>query len=163
MVSGEIKELQDDLRAAKDAVLATLEGVSEAEAHEVPAPNEWTVCQLLAHIAELQVFWIDRAVLITKEDDPQIARNAVESDLRVAAVTDHAEDDMGDLVRQVIAANDQVVEVVGGIDPSTLDRPGHREENPITAGGVIRYVAGHVRTHAEQITESLRLIRQRAR
>ena len=86
MINSEIKELQDDLRAAKDAVLSTLEGVSEAEAHEVPEPNEWTVCQLLAHIAELQVFWIDRAVLITKEDDPQIARNAVESDLRVAAV-----------------------------------------------------------------------------
>ncbi len=161
MINSEIKELQDDLRAAKDAVLSTLEGVSEAEAHEVPEPNEWTVCQLLAHIAELQVFWIDRAVLITKEDDPQIARNAVESDLRVAAVTDHGADDMADLVRQVIAANDRVVQVVGGIDPSTLDRPGHREGNPITAGGVIRYVAGHVRTHAEQITESLRLIRQK--
>ena len=162
MISGEIKELQDDLRAAKDAVLATLEGVSEAEAHEAPAPNEWTVCQLLAHIAELQVFWIDRAVLITKEDDPQIARNAVESDLRVAAVTQHAADNMADLVQEMIAANDQVVRLVGGIDPSTLDRPGHREENPITAGGVIRYVAGHVRTHAEQIIESLRLIRQRS-
>ena len=162
MISGEIKELQDDLRAAKDAVLATLEGVSEAEAHDTPAPNEWTVCQLLAHIAELQVFWIDRAVLITQEDDPQIARNAVESDLRVAAVTQHAADNMADLVQEMVAANNRVVRLVGGIDPSTLDRPGHREENPITAGGVIRYVAGHVRTHAEQITESLRLIRQRA-
>ena len=91
----------------------------------------------------------------------RIARNAVESDLRVAAVTDHGADDMADLVRQVIAANDRVVQVVGGIDPSTLDRPGHREGNPITAGGVIRYVAGHVRTHAEQIAESLRLIRQK--
>ena len=161
MSSSEIRDLQDDLRAARDAVLSAIEGISEPEALEIPAPNEWTVAQVVAHITELQTFWIDRAVLITKEDDPQIARTAVESDQRINAVTDHSQDSVADLTRQLNAANDQVVAVVGGIDPNGLDRPGHREENPITAGGVIRYVAGHIRTHADQITESLRLIREK--
>ena len=161
MSTREIQELQEALRSARDEVLSAIDGISESEAHEIPAPSEWTVAQLLAHVTELQVFWIARAVLITKEDDPQITRTAVENDQRIGAVTDHSGDNMTDLVRDMNAAHDQVVAVVGDIDPKNLDRPGHREDNPITAGGVIRYVAGHVRDHADQIIESRRLIRKR--
>ena len=161
MSTREIQELQEALRSARDEVLSAIDGISESEAHEIPAPGEWTVAQLLAHITELQTFWIARADRITKENDPQIARTAVENDQRIGAVTDHSGDNMTDLVREMDTANDQVVAVVGGIDPKNLDRPGHREDNPITAAGVIRYVAGHVRDHANQITESRRLIRER--
>ena len=160
MSSSEIQELQKDLRSGRDAVLAAVEGVSEAEAHQTPEPGEWTVVQLLAHITELQPFWISKAVLITQQDDPQITRTAVENDERLAAVTDRSQDDLAGLVRQMNAANDQVVDVVGAIDPAKLDRPGHREDNPMTAADVVRYVVRHVRLHADQIIESLRLIRQ---
>ncbi|MCH8820597.1 MAG: DinB family protein, partial [Acidobacteria bacterium] len=160
MSSSEIKELQKDLRSGRDAVLASVEGVSEAEAHQIPEPGEWTVAQLVAHITELQPFWISKAVLITQVDDPQITRTAVENDERLAAVTDHSQEGLASLIQQMNAVNDQVVEVVGGIDPAKLDRPGHREDNPMTAAGVIQYVARHVRLHADQIIESLRLIRQ---
>jgi uncharacterized damage-inducible protein DinB len=160
MSSSEIQELQQDLRSGRDAILAAVEGVSEAEAHQIPEPGEWTVVQLVAHVTELQPFWVSKAVLITQVDDPQITRTAVENDERLAAVTDHSQDGLASLIRQMNAANDQVVDIVGAIDPSRLDRPGHREDNPMTAADVIRYTARHVRLHADQIIESLRLIRQ---
>ena len=159
MSSSEIQQLQQDLRSGRDAVLAAVEGVSETEAHQIPEPGEWTVV-LLAHITELQPFWISKAVLITQVDDPQITRTAVENDERLAAVTDRSQDDLAGLIQQMNAVNGQVVDVVGTIDPAKLDRPGHREDNPMTAAGVIQYTARHVRLHAGQIIESLRLIRQ---
>ncbi len=162
MSDQEILRLQEGLRSAKDEVLSAIDGTTEAEAHQVPAPGEWTVAQLLAHITELQTFWISKAVLITQEDDPQITRTAVENDERLAAVADHSQDGLAALIRQMNSANGQVAAIVGAIDPDKLDRPGHREDNPVTAAGVIRYVAGHVRLHADQIIESLRLIRQAA-
>ena len=161
MARSEIQKLQDGLRAARDEVLSAIDGITEQEAHEIPAPDEWSVAQLLAHIAEIQVFWVGKAVLITKEDDPQISRTAVESDLRIAAVTDHAQDSLADLKRETLAACEEAIAMVGRINPQDLSRPGHREDNPMTAGGVIRYVAGHVRDHANQITEARRLIRQK--
>ena len=160
MISSGIQQLQQDLRSGRDTVLAAVEGVSETEAHQIPEPGEWTVVQLLAHITELQPFWISKAVLITQVDDPQITRTAVENDERLAAVTDRSQDDLAGLIQQMNAVNDQVVDVVGAIDPAKLDRPGHREDNPMTAAGVIQYTARHVRLHADQIIESLRLIRQ---
>ena len=162
MSSSEIQELQQDLRSGRDAILAAVEGVSEVEAHQIPEPGEWTVVQLVAHVTELQPFWVSQAVLITQVDDPQITRTAVENDERLAAVTDHSQDGLASLIQQMNAANDQAVDVVGTIDPSRLDRPGHREDNPMTAADVIKYAARHVRLHAEQIIESLRLIRQAA-
>ena len=162
MNGGEIPKLQKGLRAARGAVLASIEGVTEAEAYTVPEPDEWTVAQLLAHIAEIHSFWMERAILITMEDNPQIARSTVENDLRVDAVEDHSRDSLDDLKVRVAAANDEAVAAVAKIDPADLGRPGHREANPITAAGVIEYLARHVRLHAEQITETRRIIREKA-
>ena len=162
MSTNDIGELQEGLRAARDAVLASIDGVSEDEAHQIPMPGEWTVAQLLAHVAELQTFWVDKAVLITLEDDPNIARTAVEEDRRIGAVIAHTDDRLAGLTNEMVAATERAVATVGSIDPALLDRPGRREANPMTAGGVIEYVAGHLRTHAEQIAETLRMVRQQS-
>ena len=92
---------------------------------------------------------------------PQISRNAVESDLRIAAVTDRGQDSLDDLKREMLAGCEEAVAMVGRINPQDLSRPGHREDNAMTAGGVIGYVAVHVLDHANQITEARRLIRQK--
>ncbi len=162
MARNEIQRLQQGLRAAKEKVDSAIAGITEADARQVPASGEWSVAQLLAHIAEIQAFWLGKAVLITKEHDPQITRSDVENDLRLAAVTDNAQDPLDVLIQSVEIACDEAVEVIGQIDPIDLDRPGHREANPLTAGGVIDYLARHVSDHAAQISEARRLIAQKA-
>lgn len=162
MGDGEILRLQEALRAAHAAVIDSVKGVSEEEAHEIPEPDEWTVAQLLAHIAEIQGFWMEKAILITREDDPQITRTAVENDVRIAAVQDHSHDSVVDLLDQVAAANQKAIATTGRIDPKDLNRAGHREDNPMTVAGVIDYIAGHVKLHGNQIIETRRVIGEKA-
>jgi len=158
----EIQKLQEGLRSAREAVLSAIEGISEAEVHEVPAPGEWTVAQLLGHIAEVQPFWVSKAILITREDDPPVARNAAEGELRTAAVAGLAQESLADLRQRVIAANDAAVASIGGIDPKDLDRVGHRGEGKsVSAGELIQSVASHLREHAGQIGETRRTVRER--
>ena len=162
MSSNEIQKLQEGLRSAREAVLSAIEGISEAEAHEVPAPGEWTVAQLLGHVTEVQPFWVSKAILITKEDDPNVARNAAEGELRTAAVAGGAQGSVADLRQKLIAANDAAVASVGGIDSKDLDRVGHRGEgNPVSAGQLIQSLASHLGVHAGQITETRRMVRER--
>ena len=161
MSNSETQELQEGLRSARDAVLAAIGGASEPEAHEVPAPGEWTVAQLLGHITEIHSFWVARAVLVIREDDPDVARTAVDNDQRIAAVTYHAQHSLADLEQRMIAANEEAVAAVGRIDPKDLERPEHREADPVTAGGVIQHLAWHVREHTGQIAEARRLIREK--
>ena len=116
----------------------------------------------MAHIAEIQAFWMAKAVLITQEDDPNITRTDVENDVRINAVTDHSDDDLPTLIRELQRTNESAVATVGSVDPADLSLPGHRGEgNPMTVAGVIQYLAGHVELHARQIEESLRLIREK--
>jgi len=115
------------------------------------------VAQLLAHIAEIQYFWMGKALLITQEEDPNITRSDVENDRRSAGVVDHAGDSLDELVQGVVAANESPVAVTGGIATDDLGVLGHRgENNLITIEGVIHYLA----EHAAQIVASRRLIGQ---
>lgn len=154
-----IPELQQMLRSAHQVVVDSIDGISEGEARQIPAPGEWTVTQLLAHIAEIQYFWMEKAVLITKEDDPNITRSDVENDRRAAAVADHGGDPLDDLIKETAAANESAVAATGGIASEHLATLGHRgEDNPITVEGVIQFLATHMETHAQQITTSRHLI-----
>jgi uncharacterized damage-inducible protein DinB len=156
-----ITALQEKLRSAHQAVMNSIDGVAEAEIRQVPAPGEWTVAQLLAHIAEIQYFWMEKSVLITLEDDPNITRSDVENDRRAAAVEDHAGDSLNELVQSLSAANKSAVAATGEIAPENLAILGHRgENNPITVEGVVRFLVQHVEEHAHQVSESRRLIGQ---
>jgi|TARA_Y100000031_G_C7977222_1_gene273113 uncharacterized damage-inducible protein DinB len=162
MSGNEIQELQEGLRSAREAVLSAIEGISEADAQEVPEPGEWTVAQLMGHVTEVQSFWVSKAILITKEDDPNVARNAAEGELRAASVAGNTQDSVAGLRQKMIAANDAAVASVGGIDSKDLDRVGHRGEGrPVSAGQLIQSLASHLREHAGQITETRRMVRER--
>ena len=158
----QIQALQQLLRSAHQDVMEAIDGIVELEIRQVPVPDEWTVAQLMAHIAEIQYFWMEKAVLITQEDDPNIiTQRDVENDRRAAAVEDHARDSLDELIRGLAAANDSAFGATGRIATGDLGILGHRgENNPIAVEGVIRYLASHVEEHADQITESRRLINE---
>ena len=158
----QIQALQQLLRSAHQDVMEAIDGIAELEIRQVPVPDEWTVAQLMAHIAEIQYFWMEKAVLITQEDDPNIiTRRDVENDRRAAAVEAHARDSLDELIRGLAAANESAFGATGRIATGDLGILGHRgENNPIAVEGVIRYLASHVEEHADQITESRRLINE---
>lgn len=163
MTHARIQKLQEGLNAAHTQVVGAVEGLSEVHGHEVPEPDEWTVAQLLAHIAEIQAFWTEKAVLITQEEDPNITRTAVENDIREAAVTGQADAPIAELLDRCGEATERAMRLVGEIDPDHLDVLGHRgESNPITVEGVILYLTEHIVEHVRQIEESRRIIESRA-
>ena len=56
----QIQALQQLLRSAHQDVMEAIDGIAELEIRQVPVPDEWTVAQLMAHIAEIQYFWMER-------------------------------------------------------------------------------------------------------
>lgn len=158
----QIPILQQMLRSAHQVVMDSIDGITEPEIRQVPAPDEWTVAQLMSHIAEIEHFWMEKAVLITKESDPNITRSDVENDRRAAAVVDRAGDSLEEHIWSLAAANESAVATTGGDLPGGLTTLGHRgENNPITVEGVVRFLATHMEEHAHQIIESRRLINRR--
>ena len=138
----QIPALQQLLRSTHQDVMEAIDGIAELEIRQVPVPDEWTVAQLMAHIAEIQYFWMEKAVLITKEFDPNITRSDVENDRRAAAVVDRAGDSLEEHIWSLTAANESAVATTGKIPHGDLTTLGHRgENNPITVKGVVRFLA----------------------
>ena len=115
----QIPILQQMLRSAHQVVMGSIDAITEPEIRQVPAPGEWTVAQLMSHIAEIEYFWMEKAVLITKEFDPNITRSDVENDRRAAAAVDRAGDSLEKHMWSLAAANESAVVTTGEIPPGT--------------------------------------------
>ena len=138
----QIPILQQMLRSAHQVVMGSIDAITEPEIRQVPAPGEWTVAQLMSHIAEIEYFWMEKAVLITKEFDPNITRSDVENHWRAAAAVDRAGDSLEEHIWSLAAANESAVAATGEITHRDLTNLGPRgENNPITVKGVVSFLA----------------------
>ena len=159
MSQDQTTNLKTLLEEALVSVESAIQGLDQQYARTVPSPGEWSVSQLLAHIAEIQVFWSGKAVVITENDNPNITRTEVENDIRSAAVDDKSGDPLNKLIGRVKRENESAINVLKSINEQNLDRIGHRgEDNPITAGGVFEYLARHVQEHADQIIRTRQIV-----
>ena len=154
-----VEDIVEKLKESQTQLLNTVGQLSEENAHLVPAPDEWTVAQLLAHIAEIQEFWTAKAILMTKEDRPEITRNSVENDIREQTVINKAGSRIPELLEQCQNIHETTIRTLRSISPSDLQRPGFRgENNPVTVIEVLHSLAGHINEHIDQIERTKRLI-----
>ena len=154
-----VEDIVEELKESQTQLLNTVGQISEETAHLVPSPDEWTVAQLLAHIAEIQEFWTAKAVLMTKEDRPEITRNSVENDIREQTVINKAGSRISELLEQCQNIHEATIRTLGSISPSDLQRPGFRgENNPVTVIEVLHSLVRHINEHIEQIERTKRLI-----
>ena len=154
-----VEDIVEKLKESQTQLLNTVGQLSEENAHLVPAPDGWTVAQLLAHIAEIQEFWTAKAILMTKEDRPEITRNSVENDLREQTVINKAGSRISELLEQCQNIHEATIRTLGSISPSDLQRPGFRgDNNPVTVIEVLHSLVRHINEHIEQIERTKRLI-----
>ena len=71
--------LKQMLRSARQVVMDSIDGITEPKIRQAPARDEWIVVQLMSHTTEIEYFGMEKAVLITKESDPNITRSDVEN------------------------------------------------------------------------------------
>ena len=71
--------LKQMLRSARQVVMDSIDGITEPKIRQVPARDEWVVVQLMSHTTEIEYFGMEKAILITKESDPNITRSDVEN------------------------------------------------------------------------------------
>jgi len=154
-----IESIQKGLKESHKQVIHSIKKISEEQAHLIPAPGEWTVAQLLAHIAEIQQFWTSKAILMINEDCPKITRNAVENDIREQTVINKADETVTELLAQCQRIHEETVASLQTIGPSDLQRTGFRgEDHPVKVIEVLQSLIIHINEHIQQIGTSIRLI-----
>jgi uncharacterized damage-inducible protein DinB len=154
--------LIDNLRAARAELLAACEGASDAELRRRPSDGEWAVIEVLAHIPEVDRYYLSEARKI--RDDPghmfvyfdeagwkRDNTHAIERDARA--------------VKLVMAiAHEEVVRWAESLTPDELERSGgHPRRGSITVRQMLERIANHDRNHAEQVRAVRNAMREHAR
>jgi hypothetical protein len=151
-------EGKDPIAMQADAprVLAELiKGVPREKLTLRPAPGKWSVCEILAHLAEdeLTTSWRYRQMI----ENPGVALTGFDQDLwtQLGDYNAWAPEDALQMFRLLREAN---LRMLLRLTPEQWECDGsHAERGPITVRSLARHMAGHDWNHLEQIRKILEM------
>lgn len=144
----------EDPRVVLAATLAALRddtaGLSEERLCRRPAPNEWSVAELLGHLWDAEIAYSFRARAILAQDTPRLIGYDQDAWATLARPA------FGELLgafSALRAANLSLVEMT----PEELwDRHGiHEERGPLSLRLLTREIAGHDQAHLLQLRQTI--------
>ncbi len=141
------------LRAAPGALARRIAGVPNRRLTARPAPDKWSVGEILAHLSEIEMLWGYRIRTMLEREAPEI----VGMDQEVwARAGQYERRDPGTSLALFTALRRAHVELLSGLSPRILRRSGrHTQFGLLTILGIARLLAGHDVNHRRQIAAIL--------
>jgi hypothetical protein len=131
-----------------------LQGAAVSKLRKRPAPDKWSVGEILAHLAESEIVvsWRVRAIL----GAPGTSIQSFDQDAWVAA-GHYAQRHPLKSMEQFHSLREANLELYNSLDPGQWKHHGmHAERGKETVEHIVRLMAGHDINHAKQIASILR-------
>jgi len=156
--------MSDDLKAQIDLLAAfpeqlkrQIQGLDDAALRFRPAPNEWSIMELIGHIIDVGTLWPGRTRQMLATDNPTLA--ALDPDW--VRQRDYQNKQPSFLLITLAEQRAEYVEFLRILRPAQLARTGiHPTRGPLTVEQGIAALADHDRIHSEQIAANLAAFRQ---
>ena len=144
----ERQDLVERFREGATAVRAAVQGLRDGEAEACERSREWTVRQIMHHLADTELMRGARLFQLLVDDQPTIQG----FDEGALARRLHYERDIQSSVTAFCALRESLASLVERLSEKERSRGGaHSEISPYTVETVIRRGIDHVREHTEQI------------
>jgi hypothetical protein len=151
----------DDPAMAQESTAAKLkEQAKEAGVHlyQQPRPGEWSVGQVIAHLADAEIAMGGRYRWILAQDQPPLV--GYDQELWVEKLHDE-QDSVEDLIELFAALRKANIALWRRSGPAERARFGiHSERGPESYDLCFRMIAGHDRLHLGQISRALEVVRR---
>jgi len=122
-----------------------------------PAPDEWSVLELLGHLADAEMVMSGRYRWTVSQDQPPLL--GYDQDQWVARLR-HNEDEPGQLLAVFSGLREANLRLWGRTSPDERARVAmHAERGPESYDLMFRMLAGHDRFHLNQMRDTLRQLR----
>lgn len=158
-MSDAVKAQIDILAAFPEQLKRQIEGLDEAALRFRPAPDEWSILEIVGHIIDVGALWPGRTRQMLATDNPTLA--AV--DLSWVRQRDYHNKQAGFLLIALAEQRAEYVEFLLMLRPSQLARTGlHPTRGPITVEQGIAVLADHDHGHSRQIAANLEAYRRGA-
>ena len=151
----------EDPSSAQESTADKLKELAkEAGTHlyQQPRPGEWSVGQVIAHLADAEIAMSGRYRWILAQNEPPLV--GYDQDLWVEQLHDE-EDSVADLIELFEALRRANVALWRRSGPEQRARFGiHSERGPESYDLCFRMIAGHDRLHIGQISRALEVVRR---
>jgi hypothetical protein len=156
-MSDSVKTWIDILAAFPEQLKRQIQGLDEAALRFRPAPDEWSILELIGHIIDVGALWPGRTRQMLASDNPTLA--AV--DPAWVRQRDYHNKQASFLLITLAEQRAEYVEFLRMLRPSQLARTGiHPTRGPLTVEQGIAALADHDRGHSQQIAANLEAYRQ---
>jgi uncharacterized damage-inducible protein DinB len=138
------------LTDSRHRLLGTINGVSDADLRRRPADDEWSMIEVLAHLADVEAHWLGQALAI--RDDPEHLFVHFDDERWKREHPAVRDEPPAQVLARVERAHRAVLETLAGLTPHDLDRAGrHPRGAPYTVREVFRRYAAHDENHTAQL------------
>jgi len=130
-----------------------LGGVPREEQARRPAPDQWSITEILAHLADSELVYGFRIRLILEGGGPPI--QSIDQDAWVS-LTRYAEQDPALSLECIRINRERLVQLLKGLPREGWERHGmHSERGRETVRQIVNLLAGHDLAHLKQIRDQL--------
>ena len=147
-------ELIDEIGGNRAELLGKSAGLPESVLREKPAPNEWSIIEVLAHHVDVDYHYLNEALEIGA--NPEHTFSIFNDETWKAGHTGVGDIPIQDLMNDLEKSHRAFLGAVAQLTPEELERTGiHPRRGAYTVREVLLRLPAHDRNHAEQI-ESIR-------
>lgn len=142
------EELKSGLRAGREALFASIRGLSEEQFRFAPADEQWDVAAHLAHLLRIERVFGERGAAALREDEPFCPSTAVVNDDDPALAQHLA---VPQIIHGMQAARRDLEALLDAGDASLTHAIVHETRGRMTVGEIVKKMADHEREHTESI------------
>jgi hypothetical protein len=140
------------LRATPQVVAHLLADAAPASYDRRPDPDRFTIREVVAHLADWEGVWLERATRIVNEENPSLPGY---DEAQWAVDHHYAELDVAEQLEKFRAGRARLADFLAGLSAEQWERSGSREFGPITIFQQTAMVLGHDGYHLKQISDWL--------
>ena len=146
---GEIADLLERFRRGAELVAVVTTGAAGPELDFSPGPQQWTVRQIVGHLADSEIVTADRLRRVIAEENPTLMAMDEKAWAEKLDYGRRRFSQMVETFRRIRAEN---FELLNGLAEETFQRPGtHSERGQVTLLDLLRIYTEHGENHARQI------------
>ncbi|NGQ97262.1 DinB family protein [Brevibacillus sp. SYP-B805] len=142
-----------------DLLREAIDGLSEEELRFKPAPDKWSIHEILVHVADAEVVGVQRMKKVLAEEKPLLT--SFDQDAWANGLT-YEQLDREQYLQLFKLLRESMQPILARLTPEQCERVGiHDEAGPLTFRQLLERYVNHVRDHLGQIERVKRACRER--
>ncbi len=158
-VSEICQSVQNSYAELQQIIADQLTRLPSAKLYQPPAPDEWSVMQILAHMTEIMPYWGSQIEKLVAQPGQNFGRVMTDPD-RVRYIQEHGHDTLVATQAALPPAYERLQQVLGSLKDTDLALTGVHSrfgERPLE-WFVAEFVTDHLKNHLTQLRECLAVI-----